>query len=345
MSPTHVFFTFLVFTINVPCKTHMTVTLRRITTSRCVRFCLATMKAAVAGSTEGRRNVPLDGALSPSRSDPPAGRASPCGNLSRLTLLIALLMICLTTALPFGYLFAWSRPLGGASVPEGPGQRPEPPPLATLSRPSFANSWGAQPLPAPLTPREVVIPNADDPSDHSIVRSTHRGLATDAATGSDTGSGTADPPSPPPSPPPPSPSLEDGSGSGSGELGSGSGELGSGSGERGSGDDGSGELPLQPATLNERYGHNRSRCVTSLPLVSTSLVSPAADVPAGYVRMPEEVNQTHNGGTCAPLPAAETLTHNNLSTSQAYHIFPGALAPDVLSSSPYTSIGALLAYQ
>ena len=141
------------------------------------------------------------------------------------------------------------------------------------------------------------------------------------------------------------PPLEDGSGSGSGELGSGSGELGSGSGERGSGDDGSGELPLQPATLNERYGHNRSWCVTSLPLVSTSLVPPAADVPAGYVRMPEEVNQTHNGDTCAHLPAAETLTHNNLSTSQAYHIFPGALAPDVLSSYPYSSIGALLAYQ
>ena len=136
------------------------------------------------------------------------------------------------------------------------------------------------------------------------------------------------------------PPLEDGSGSGSGELGSGSGELGS-----GSGDDGSGELPLQPATLNERYGHNRSWCVTSLPLVSTSLVPPAADVPAGYVRTPEEVNQTHNGDTCAHLPAAETLTHNNLSTSQAYHIFPGALAPDVLSSYPYSSIGALLAYQ
>ena len=166
------------------------------------------------------------------------------------------------------------------------------------------------------------------------------------------------PPPPPPPPPPPLPPLgpgevssgevsseelpplEDGSGSGSGELGSGSGELGS-----GSGDDGSGELPLQPATLNERYGHNRSWCVTSLPLVSTSLVPPAADVPAGYVRTPEEVNQTHNGGTCAPLPAAETLTHNNLSTSQAYHIFPGALAPDVLSSYPYSSIGALLAYQ
>ena len=96
---------------------------------------IAAMKAAVAESTDGRPNVegvPLDGALSSNRSDPPAGKASPCGNLSRLTLLIALLMICLTTALPFGYLFAWSRTLWGASVPEGPGQRPEPPPRAIM---------------------------------------------------------------------------------------------------------------------------------------------------------------------------------------------------------------------
>ena len=118
------------------------------------------------------------------------------------------------------------------------------------------------------------------------------------------------------------------------------------SGEMSSGEMSSGDTPppLQPATLNELYGHNRSWCVTSLPLVSTSVVSPATDVPAGYVRMPEEGTQTHNGGACAPLPAAESLTHTNLSTSQAYHIFPGALAPDVLSSYPYSSIGALLAY-
>ena len=107
--------------------------------------------------------------------------------------------------------------------------------------------------------------------------------------------------------------------------------------------------PLSPLTLTERYGHNLSWCVTPRPLVSTSLVSPAADVPAGYVRTPESGDQSLDGGTCVRLSAVETLTHNNLSTSHAYSLFPGALAPGIMWRAskyhPYSSVGTPLALQ
>ena len=89
--------------------------------------------------------------------------------------------------------------------------------------------------------------------------------------------------------------------------------------------------------------------MTPRPLVSTSLVSPAADVPAGYVRTPESGDQSLDGGTCVRSSTVETLTYSNLSTSHAYSLFPGALAPDFMSRTcttcPYVSIGTLLALQ
>ena len=89
--------------------------------------------------------------------------------------------------------------------------------------------------------------------------------------------------------------------------------------------------------------------MTPRPLVSTSLVSPAADVPAGYVRTPESGDQSLDGGTCVRLSAVETLTRNNLSTSHAYSVFPGALAPGVMWRAsryhPYSSVGTPLALQ
>ena len=119
--------------------------------------------------------------------------------------------------------------------------------------------------------------------------------------------------------------------------------------------------PLAPLTLAERYGHNQSWCVTPLPLVSSSLASPAVDVPAGYVSLPEDMHLETAldlvDGACTRPAAAETHTQHNLSLSQAYSLFPGVLAPDLSptgacdgvchqrSSRVHGSIGTPLALQ
>ena len=144
------------------------------------------MKAPIAGSTEGRRTlegVSRDGAPGSNQSAPPPGKASPCaGSLSRLTLLVIFI-----TALPLGCLIAlnisrdvaetfnwpwmsWSA--WSANAPEAPEARPTRHLRATLSQPSFADSWvrtmALEPLPAPSTPRAAEVAAQEGGRDEAV---------------------------------------------------------------------------------------------------------------------------------------------------------------------------------